>query len=117
MSPAPVVRLETPQGRPLCTCRVAATPLRRLAGLLGRRGLPEDGGLLIRPAPSVHTWFMRFPLDVVFLDADMRVLRVRAGMRPWQIAGCRGARMALELPAGRARAAGVAPGDRLRERR
>ena len=102
-------------GRPLCTnCMIADNPWRRLRGLLGRRSLAAGEGLLLRPSPSIHTWFMRFAIDVVFLDRDLRVLRVVDSLRPWRFAGCRGASAVLELAAGEARARGVSVGDRLR---
>ena len=69
-----VVTLLRPDGTVACErCTVAATPLRRMKGLLGRSGLAPDEGLLIRPATSIHTWFMRFPIDVVFLDREFVV--------------------------------------------
>jgi uncharacterized membrane protein (UPF0127 family) len=94
-------------------CRVADGPLSRLRGLLGRRGLEPGSGLLLEPCSSIHTFFMRFPIDAVFLDAEGRVLRVRPRMGPWRVAGARGARTVLELAAGEAERAGVVPGDRL----
>jgi uncharacterized protein len=102
-------------GRVLCErCVVADRPLSRLRGLLGRSELPAGDGLLLRPSPSVHTWFMRFPIDVVFLDAQLRVLRVRKDLRPWRMAGQRGARAVLELAAGEAERRGISPGEQLR---
>jgi uncharacterized protein len=109
------LRLETADGHELCECAIADTVLARMRGLLGRRGLGAGEGLLISPAPSVHTCGMRFPIDVVFLDRGLRVLDVRAALRPWRFAAHRGARSVLELPAGRAAEAGLRPGDRLRE--
>ena len=80
-------------------------------GLLGRSGLDPDSGMLIDSAPPVHTFFMRFPIDVVLLDRDWKVVRVRHGLRPWRVAGARGAVAALELPEGAAAASGVQEGD------
>ena len=82
------------------SCRSAATFFSRLRGLLGRRGLAENEGLLIQPASSIHTFFMRFALDVAFLDRDGRVVKLVPGLRPWRVSLARGARSALELPAG-----------------
>jgi uncharacterized membrane protein (UPF0127 family) len=67
--------------------------------------------MLIDRAGSVHMFFMRFPIDVVFLDRDRTVVGVRHGLRPWRVAGARRAVAALELPAGTAAAAGVETGD------
>jgi uncharacterized membrane protein (UPF0127 family) len=101
-------------GKIVCErCLVAARPLTRLRGLLGRPGLPEGEGLLLRPGGSIHTWFMRFPIDAIFLDEELRVLRVASGLKPWRLAGCRGARAVLELSSGESERRGVRPGDQL----
>ena len=84
-----------------------------MRGLLGRDGLEPGGGMLIDAAPSVHMFFMRFPIDVVFLDRERNVVRVVESLRPWRVAGARRAAAALELPAGAAAAAGVTAGDAL----
>ena len=57
--------------------------------------------------------FMRFAIDAVFLDRDLRVVDVIPNLRPWRIAGRRGARAVLELPAGEASRRGIRPGERL----
>ena len=88
--------------------RLAATPLARLRGLIGRP--PSPTPLLLVPARSVHTFGLRRPIDVVFLDADLVVVRVVRSLGPRRVAGARGAVAALELVAG---AATVEPGDRL----
>jgi len=86
----------------------------RFWGLMGRRCLPEGHGLLLRPSSSIHTAFMRFAIDVVFLDRQNRVVKVVAGMKPFRLAAAlRGGHNALELPAGAAQGAGVERGDRL----
>jgi uncharacterized membrane protein (UPF0127 family) len=94
-------------------CVVADRMLPRMKGLLGRRTLAPGEGLLIRPAPSIHTFFMRFPIDVVFLGADGRVLKVAHNVKPWRARSCRGARAVLELAASDAKARGISAGDRL----
>jgi uncharacterized membrane protein (UPF0127 family) len=99
-------------GRVVCErCIVANSPLPRMRGLLGRRNLGSDEGVLLRPAGSIHTFFMQFSIDVVFLDRDGRVLRVAESVRPWRTAAARGARSVLELRAGEAARRGVAAGD------
>jgi uncharacterized membrane protein (UPF0127 family)/CheY-like chemotaxis protein len=103
----------------LCVGELADRPLLRMRGLIGRRGLPAGEGLLLRPAPSIHTAFMRFPIDVLFLDRDLRVLDVVECLQPWRLASRRRARAVLELAAGEAARRGVQIGDRLtlRDRR
>src|SRR3954469_9794326 len=101
-------------GRVICErCELADRPHTRLRGLLGRRDLPAGEGLLLRPSPSIHTWFMRFPIDVVFLDADLRVLDVVPRLGPWRMAARRGARAVLELAPGEAARRALQPGDTL----
>ena len=92
---------------------VADSPFTRLKGLLGRDGLERGEGLLLRPASSVHTWFMRFPIDVVWLDRELVVVGIADELDPWRAAGKRGAKAALELPAGEAARRGLAVGDQL----
>lgn len=84
-----------------------------MRGLLGRRDLPHGEGILLRPAASVHTFFMRFAIDVVFLDENGLVLRVVPNLRPWRVAARRGASAVVELAAGESARRGIAPGDRL----
>jgi uncharacterized protein len=84
-------------------------------GLMGRRPLPDGQALLLKPCTSVHTFFMRFPIDVIFLDKTSRVVKVIPGMKPWRAAlGGREAHSALELNGGSAEAAGLEVGDTLR---
>ena len=84
-----------------------------MKGLLGRRGLESGEGLLLRPTGSVHTFFMRFPIDVVFLARDGEVLKVAQAVPPWRMAGARRAKAALELAAGEAERRGIQTGARL----
>jgi len=109
-----VVTLVRQDGRVVVErCLVAARPLRRMKGLLGRRSLAGDEGILLRPAGSIHTLFMRFPIDVVFLDRELVVVGITRELRPWRSAGKRGAHAALELASGECGRRGVAVGDRL----
>jgi uncharacterized membrane protein (UPF0127 family) len=94
-------------------CTLADRPLARLRGLLGREGLDAGEGLLLRPASSVHTFFMRFPIDVVFLDRSLVVLGIHDTIDPWRTASQRGAKVVLELPAGESSRRGLAVGDQL----
>jgi uncharacterized membrane protein (UPF0127 family) len=68
------------------TVLFAESTSQRMKGLLGRSGLPETSGMLIRPCRSIHMWFMRFPIDAAFLDADLKVLKLSRHLKPWQLA-------------------------------
>jgi len=92
---------------------VAATAWSRSKGLLGRAGLGEQEGLWIQPTSSIHMWFMRFPIDVVWAAGDGRVLKLVENIRPWRMSFCRGAKVALELPVGAIARSGVQVGDHL----
>jgi uncharacterized protein len=81
--------------------------------LLGRQGLESGEGLLLSPASSIHMFFMRFAIDVVFVRRDGEVVKVAPNVRPWRIAAGRGAKIALELPAGEAGRRGIEVGERL----
>src|SRR5438874_12910243 len=102
------------EGSIMCErCVVAVRMLSRMRGLLGRRGLDSGEGILIRPAPSIHTFFMRFPIDAVFLSRDGEVLKVAERVPPWRARSCRHSYAVLELAAGEAERRGIAVGDRL----
>ena len=94
-------------------CVVADRVFPRLRGLLGRSSLPAGEGLLLTPERSIHMWFMRFPIDVVYADRDGRVLKLVHAIRPWRMSACRGAKVALELPVGAIERSGVVVGDHL----
>jgi uncharacterized membrane protein (UPF0127 family) len=86
----------------------------RMVGLLGRRSLAEDEGLLLTPCSSIHTFFMRFPIDSLYLDREHVVVKAVKDLRPFRVSACvRGARSILELPAGAIEASGTQVGDRL----
>lgn len=92
-------------------CHVATSFVERFLGLMGRK---EVAPLFFPQCNSIHTFFMRVPIDVVYLDADYRVVDVSAAMKPWRIGKPRwNAKHVLELAAGRAAALGIAVGDRL----
>ena len=92
-------------------CELADSFGRRLRGLLGRSGLETGHGLLIRPAGSVHMFFMRFAIDAILLDDGLAVVKVASDLRPWRVTGARGAKQVLELRAGEAARHSVKPGD------
>jgi uncharacterized protein len=101
-------------GRVVCErCVIADTLPRRLRGLLGVGGLPPGEGIVLRPGWSIHTAFMRFPIDVVYVDADQVVMKVVPNLKPWRASTCRGARDVVELAAGECARRGLQPGDRV----
>jgi uncharacterized membrane protein (UPF0127 family) len=112
----PVYRLETDAGTVVADhVEVADTVLSRFRGLMFRDQLPAGHGLALRPCNSIHMFFMRFALDVVFVDGDGRVLRVLESIRPWRASTfVRGAKAAVELPAGTTSRAGVVAGSVVR---
>jgi uncharacterized protein len=101
------------RGDAVCVGELADGPLRRMRGLIGRPGLPAGEGLLLSPAPAIHTAFMRFPIDALFLDRDLRVLDIVEQLGPWRVASKYRARAVLELSAGECARRGVEVGDRL----
>ena len=105
------------QGTIVCEHAVIADrPLARMRGLLGRRALPAGRGLLLRPAPSIHTAFMRFAIDAVFLDSELRVVKLVPHMVPWRATGAANARAVLELADGQIARLALAVGQRLAAR-
>jgi len=106
--------LHRADGAVLCErCVAANTPLARMRGLLGRKELPRGEGMLLRPAASVHTAFMRFPIDVVFVDRNGRVLDIARSVRPWRAVACKGAKAVVELAAGECSRRDIEVGDDL----
>jgi uncharacterized membrane protein (UPF0127 family) len=108
----PIINLS--QENILCeSATVADKALRRMRGLLGRASLPAGEGMLLMPAPSIHTAFMRFPIDVVFTDRLMRVIRIEPDVPPWRAVSARHASNVLELAAGETAKRGLEIGDQL----
>jgi uncharacterized protein len=104
--------LRNVDGEILCSrCLIAERPWQRMRGLLGRARLEPGEGMLFRPAGSIHMFFMRFAIDAIFCDRDLVVVGVERNLRPWRVAGRKGAKVVIELAAGSA--AAVAAGDRL----
>lgn len=102
--------LARPDGRLVCRCRVANSFASRFRGLMGVAQLPPGTGLLLPRTSSVHTHFMRFPLDVVFLDSERRIVSIVEGLRPWRFAKAKRADAVLELAAGECERLGLAEG-------
>ena len=98
---------------PLAVIGVANTWWRRAVGLLGHRGLGPREGLFLAPCSGIHTVGMRFPIDVVFVDRQWRVVRARAGVAPWRFVMAPGAYGVVELAAGSIARLSLSPGDAL----
>jgi uncharacterized membrane protein (UPF0127 family) len=112
-----LARLAVRRGGPgtLIACaQLADRPLRRLCGLLGSEGLADGDGLILSPCSSVHTCFMRFPIDVLFVDRAGHVLRAFEDVQPFRfVSGGRGAVRTIELPAGTIGRTGIVLGETL----
>lgn len=121
MNAAPAARNET-RGTVLADRLVVASSLwARFRGLMGRRSLPSGEGLYLAGTNGIHMFFMRFPIDAVFVgrpspDGAVPVLSVHRRVRPWigMVPLVRGAAGVLELPVGSIDASGTGPGDTLR---
>ncbi len=93
----------------------ATTFFARFIGLMGRRELPMGEGLLLDPCNGVHTFFMRIPIDAVFLDGQGRIVRLFPALPPWRMTPVSfDTRQVLELPAGTCAASETVEGDTLR---
>jgi uncharacterized membrane protein (UPF0127 family) len=106
--------LQREGGRPaLARVWRASSAWERMRGLLGRAPLAPDEALLIEPCSSVHTFGMRYPIDLAYLDGEGRVLRVVPRVAPLRVSARPGARATLEMAAGAAQALGLQAGERL----
>jgi uncharacterized membrane protein (UPF0127 family) len=108
------LELTCADGRLACRCRVATSFVSRFRGLMGAAQLPSGSGLLLPGTSSVHTHFMRFAIDVVFLDSAYRIVSVVERVRPWRLAAAKAATATLELAAGECERLELREGDVLR---
>ena len=92
---------------------VADTSAKRRVGLLKHERLDPGHGLWINPCESVHTFFMKFPIDLVYIDKKRKVRKVRSAVPAWRLSACLTAHSILELPAGTVEKTGTKPGDEL----
>ncbi len=98
-------------------CMVAETPWERLVGLLGHSRLQAGEGLWIEPCASIHTFFMRFPIDAVFVAKNGLILAVKSRLTPWRLTRFYWrAKSVLELPSGDAERLGIRVGGYLKVR-
>lgn len=92
---------------------VAGTSEQRREGLLKRSGMQAGEGLWIIPCEAVHTFFMKFTIDVLFLNKKKVVVKARRGLKPWRISGALRAHSVVELPEGQIDATGTRAGDEI----
>ena len=92
---------------------VANTSATRRTGLLKHERLDRGQGLLIVPCASVHTFFMKFPIDLVYIDKKRKVRKVRNAVPAWRMSACLTAHSVIELPAGTVQRTGTKAGDQL----
>ena len=83
----------------------------RNVGLLGRHSLDPGTAMIIAPTNAIHTFFMRFPIDIAFVKKDGRILKIRAGVPAWRMTAAWGAYAVVEMPAGSFDLAATAKGD------
>ena len=92
---------------------MADTSAKRRTGLLKHSKLDPGSGLWIAPCESVHSFGMKFAIDIVYLDRKKKVRKTRKEMAPWRMSACLTAHSVLELPVGAIEASGTKPGDQL----
>jgi len=91
---------------------IAKTPLTRMVGLLNRRQFEQGQALIIKPCNSIHTFFMHFAIDVIFVDSNNRITKIIRSMRPFRISGIYlNVLFTVELPAGTLEKTSTQTGD------
>lgn len=90
---------------------VADSGPKRSKGLLGRKGLAPGTGLWIIPCEAVHTFWMQFPIDLVYLDRSYRIRKLKSSVGPWRLSACLSAHSILELAPGTIRETRAELGD------
>jgi len=90
---------------------IAGSGMKRSKGLLGRKGLERGEGMWIVPCEAVHTFFMQFALDLIYLDKKNRIRKVRSNVSPWRVSACLSAHSIIELPVGAIRDSQSQAGD------
>jgi uncharacterized membrane protein (UPF0127 family) len=114
MAREPKLIVNLTRGNVVCEeALIADRARRRMRGLLGRRSLPPGEGMLLQPSPSIHTAFLRFPIDVAFLDRNLRVIKLVEHLGPWHTASAIDGRSTLELAAGEIARRRLEVGDQL----
>ncbi len=107
------VEVRSPEGRLVARARVARSMWSRMRGLIAHP-LAEGHGLLLPSCSSVHTHFMSYPIDVLYLSRNDAIVKIAPALKPWRFSwGGRGAKHVVELPAGTAAELRLAPGQQL----
>ena len=106
--------LGAPEGAPFLEILIADTFFTRFAGLMFRNKLPAATGLFLAPCNSVHMCFMRFAIDVIYLDKDLKMIKVVQNLKPWiSVSMCRKAWAVVEMTAGEAERCGCETGEKI----
>lgn len=94
--------------------RLAEKAIKRIKGLLGEKGLSQEEGLIIYPCKQIHSFFMKFSFDALFLDPDFNILHIEKAIPPFRISPMiKGSYIVVELPAGTAEKTGTEVGDKI----
>ena len=113
-SSKPIGLVNTRDGRLVADQLLAAFDSNsRRTGLLAHTGLPEGSAMIIAPTNAIHTFFMKFPIDVLFVDKEGRVLKIRHALPPWRMAAAWRAYCVIELADGSVERTSVRAGDLL----
>jgi uncharacterized membrane protein (UPF0127 family) len=113
--PASSFCLRNARSRAIVATRVltAVDSASRRTGLLGQAAMPDGCALVIAPTNAIHTFFMRFTIDVAFVTRDGRVVKIRPALRPWRLTGALRAWAVIEVGSGALARSGTARGDHL----
>jgi uncharacterized membrane protein (UPF0127 family) len=85
----------------------------RRTGLLAHQSLPAGTAMIIAPTNAIHTFFMKFAIDVLFVAKDGQIVKMREGLRPWRMAAARRGYGVIEMAVGAIKRCNLVPGDRL----
>ena len=97
----------------LTELQITESALERMKGLLGSKPLNPEAGLLIKPCNSVHTWFMQYPIDIIYLDQSKTIKKIITALKPWRLSFCLGAKYTLELNQNNAQRLNLKTGQQL----
>ncbi len=110
---AGTIRVATTERLLLEHARKTETILERTRGLLGCQELEQGEGLLLTPCNSIHTFFMKFSLDIIFLNRGGTIVKMIESLTPWKVSGCWASTAVLEVSAGLISNTGLQIGDQL----